>query len=180
MKKSLLLFVAIVVFNQLFLAQEYNVANKLFYSELGGPGVIMSVNFDSRFDSSSQFGLGFRLGVGFGYGEFRSKGFGPFGEYYNYVTRTYYSIPTGLNYVFGKPGSPHTFETGVGVTFLTRRVALYNFGGNGDGNLIGHLSFMYRRIPENGGFSWRIGLTPIIGTSGNLFPMGAIGFGYAF
>jgi hypothetical protein len=35
-------------------------------------------------------------------------------------------------------------------------------------------------MPVNGGFSFRIGLTPIIGTAGELRAMGAIGFGYAF
>jgi hypothetical protein len=39
---------------------------------------------------------------------------------------------------------------------------------------------MYRRIPVNGGFSFRAGFTPIIGTSGDLVPMVALGFGYIF
>ena len=182
MKKSFLFFVAIVglslTFNQSLSAQEETVAGKLFYAELGGPGVIMSANFDARFNPNARLGFGYRLGVGFGVGEFQ-EGINQWG-YTDYVTRTYYSIPLGLNYVLGKPNSPHTFEVGAGVTFLTRKVALYYYDVEKTGNVIGALTFMYRIMPVNGGFSFRVGLTPIIGTGGDLYPMGAIGFGYVF
>ena len=174
MKKLFLILVAIVPFNKLLLAQESEVASKLVYTELGGPGVIMSVNFDSRFDSKSQLGAGVRTGIGFGYKYIYSD------IDYNERTRTYYSIPLCLNYVFGKPDNAHTFEIGGGVTLLTRKISLYCYDSEKPGNLIGHLSFMYRHVPLDGGFSFRIGLTPIVGTSGDLVPMGAIGFGYAF
>jgi len=86
-----------------------------------------------------------------------------------------------LNYVFGKPNSAHTFEVGAGVTYLTHHVALYYYENNKKtGHAIGFLTFMYRKIPVNGGFSFRIGYTPIIGTGGDLMFSGAIGFGFAF
>jgi hypothetical protein len=87
-----------------------------------------------------------------------------------------------LNYVFGKPNSAQTFEVGAGITLLTRKVALYYYGFDEkqSGNAIGAITFMYRIMPVNGGFSFRIGFTPIIGTAGDLFPMGTVGFGYAF
>ena len=183
MKKLLssLIVIAALLFtvNLSLSAQEEHIANKLFYSELGGPGVIMSVNLDSRFSANNRLGFGFRLGTGFGVGNIKDN---QYNGYY-YVRKTYYSIPAGLNYVFGKPNNKHTFEVGAGVTFLTRKVSLYNF--NNDyirkpGHAIGIFTFMYRIMPVEGGFSFRLGLTPIIGTSGDLFPMGAIGFGYAF
>ena len=182
MKKLVLLVVAIVAFNHSLSAQEERVAGKLFYSELGGPGVIMSANFDSRFKSNERLGLGFRLGAGFGYGDVRTvwvdKKYSY--TYTEYIKQTYYSIPAGLNYVFGKPNDPNTFEVGAGVTFLTHKVSLYYRDEKKPGQAIGFLTFMYRRVPVNGGFSFRIGLTPIIGTGGDLMFSGAVGFGYAF
>ena len=181
MKKLVLIVVAIVAFNHSLSAQEERVTGKAFYAELGGPGVYMSMNFDSRFKSNERLGLGFRLGAGFGVRDVETR-FSLGGAVYS-ATRTYYSIPAGLNYVFGKPNSAHTFEIGAGLTLLTRKVALYYWGvrewGN-TGNVIGFFTFMYRLMPVNGGFSFRVGLTPIIGTGGDLLPSGAIGFGYAF
>ena len=179
MKKSISAFVAIALHLSLS-AQDGKIFNKLFYSELGGPGLIMSANFDSRFTPNDRLGLGFRIGTGFAYGDFEEDQPNQYG-YYDYVTRTYYSIPAGLNYVFGKPDSEHTFEVGAGVSILTRKVSLFHYSGSGKpGNAIGFFTFMYRLMPIDGGFSFRVGLTPIIGTSGDLFPMGAIGFGYVF
>jgi hypothetical protein len=152
---------------------------KLFFAEFGGPGVITSFNFDSRFKTGERLGLGYRLGVGFGIYTFDTD---PTGEwpYGNEKTRTFYSIPFGLNYVLGKNYSAHSFEIGAGATFLTRKVSLYYYDVKKPGHFTGYLSFMYRRVPLDGGFTFRVGFTPIIGTSGDLYPMVAIGLGYAF
>jgi len=184
MKKSFSILVAIVglslTLHLSLSAQDGKVANKVFYSELGGPGLIMSANFDSRFTPNERLGLGFRLGAGFAFGDFEDGQPNRYG-YYDRVTRTYYAIPAGLNYVFGKPASAHTFEVGAGVSILTRKAALFYYSYEGKpGNAIGFFTFMYRLMPVDGGFSFRAGLTPIIGTSGDLFPMGAVGFGYVF
>lgn len=182
MKKTISLCILMIglslTFNPLLLAQE-EIAKKLFYAEAGGPGLIMSVNFDARFNSNERLGLGYRLGVGFGFGNVYEKNANQW-DYYDYDVKTYYSFPVGLNYVFGKPNSDHAFEVGAGATFLTHKVALFYYTEEKPGHAIGFFTFMYRKIPVNGGFSWRIGLTPVIGTSGDLYPMGAIGFGYAF
>jgi len=179
MKKIFLVLLAIATLNQLLAAQGERVANRVFYTELGGPGVIMSANFDTRFDSNERLGFGYRLGAGFGYKEEYGRYNNQWG-YYDYVTRTYFSIPAGVNYVFGKPDSNKTFEVGAGLTFLTRKAALYYYNEGKTGYMIGHFTFMYRVMPVDGGFSFRVGLTPMIGTSGNLMPSGAIGFGYVF
>ena len=169
-------FLAIAVFfitvNQSLLAQDNYVANKLFYTELGGPGVIMSANFDGRFKSNARLGFGYRLGAGFGIAKFD--------EEQGRIRRTYYSVPVGLNYVFGMPVSSSTFEVGAGATYLTREVSIFNLDVEKPGNVIGFVSFMYRRMPVDGGFLFRVGFTPIIGTAGDMFPMGAIAIGYAF
>ena len=206
MKKTIsLLAVTILLLtsNPILSAQEQIVAGKLFYTEFGGPSVVMSVNFDSRFQSNSRVGFGYRLGVGYGIEKYEDK----FVEVLknkdlnNYfftgihlilppvnssadivkgATRSLYTVPVGLNYIFGKPNSISNFEVGAGVTFLSRKVSLYKYQLDKPGNMIGYLNFMYRLTPVNGGFSLRIGFTPIIGTAGDLYPMGAFSFGYAF
>ena len=165
-------------------AQEENVAGKIFYTELGGPGVIMSMNFDARFQPNTRIGFGYRIGAGFGIGQFDGKpiSYNDYGgySYYEQVTRSYYSIPVGINYIFGKPNRAPTFEVGAGATFLTRKVSLYNYEMDKPGNVVGFLTFMFRVAPVNGGINFRAGFTPMIGTSGDLFPMAAISLGYAF
>ena len=186
MKKLFSLIITVTVLSmtlhQSLSAQEERIANKLFYTELGGPGVYMSVNFDSRFQSKERLGFGFRLGAGFGVGNIKTRWVDHQWNYTytEYIKRTYYTIPAGLNYVFGKPDSDQTFEVGAGATFLTHQVSLYTREKEKEGHVIGFFTFMYRKMPVNGGYSFRIGLTPIIGTAGELRAMGAIGFGYAF
>jgi len=154
------------------------IAGKMFYAELGGQGVLMSVNWDARFKPNTRLGFGYRVGVGFGIGEFRED----YSPYYGYesVTKAYYTIPVGINYVLGKPNTASAFEVGAGATFLTRKVSLYDYNTNKEGHFIGTLVFMYRLSPVNGGFAFRVGFTPMIGTAGDFFPMGAISFGYVF
>jgi len=180
--KKLFLIIAIALINQSLAAQEEGVTGKLFYTEAGGPGAILSANFDSRFKSNERLGFGYRVGVGFGVGPVRHRWTD---NQHNYIyaedlTQTYYSVPVGLNYVFGRPDSEKTFEVGAGVTFLTHYVSLYCRGERKPGHLIGFITFMYRMIPIDGGFSFRVGLTPILGTGGDLRSSAAIGFGYKF
>ena len=188
MKKSfslLTITVLLLAVNPLLSAQEEFVAGKLFYVELCGPGVVMSANFDSRFKSNSRVGFGYRFGVGFGVNKFEDKLVeiledGNFSSYHEGVTRPSYSFPIGLNYLFGKPRRISTFEVGGGVTLLSRKVSLYNWELDKPGHVIGYFSLMYRLAPANGGLSLRVGITPIIGTAGDLYPTGAVSLGYAF
>ncbi len=193
MKKINLFFAVFMLgFTSLFAQTNQDVEtpsnNKLFYVELGGPGVIMSMNYDMRFNPNSRLGLGVRVGAGFGVAEFDKNTGRQYhyenyydGGYYNNVeTHSYYSFPVQINYVFGREHSASTFEIGGGASFLTRKVSLYNYDSTQEGHVIGGLSFMYRLQPVRGGFSLRVGFTPIIGTAGDLFPMGGISLGYAF
>lgn len=183
MKKNLVLLVFtgfLLIPGQLSLAQE-TVANKLFYAELGGTGVIMSANWDARFSSNSRLGLGYRLGIGFNTGRFPDKQVSDsYGTYYENVIRTIYAFPVGLNYVLGKENRASTFEIGAGATILARKTSLFNYELEKQGHVIGFCNFIYRLMPVNGGFSLRVGFTPLIGTAGDLYPMAAIALGYAF
>ena len=180
-----------IIDNQSLTAQNKTAEGKLFYYELGGPGVVMSVNFDSRFKPNTRYGFGYRLGFGAippfddtDNGSGNSSGviniFKVFDSIYESVTKSNYTFPAGINYVFGRPDKASVFEIGAGITYLSRKASLFNWEVKKEGNVIGHLSFMYRITPLNKGFSFRGGFTPMIGTAGDLFPMGGVSFGYAF
>lgn len=155
---------------------------KQFFTEAGGPGVIFSANFDSRFKSSTRLGWGFRAGLGFTIVEYEEQVVSPEGSAINftYKTRSVATLPVGINYLFGKPESANMFEVGAGITVLSRKASVLNYSDYKEGNLLGHFNFMYRRQPIDGGFSWRIGFTPVINPDGDIFPFGAVSLGYAF
>lgn len=164
--------------NQSVTAQDEIKASKALYAEFGGGGIIMSMNYDQRFISQSKSGLGYRIGVGFGIYNYKEI---VDNNHYSY-RRSTYNIPVGLNYVFGRADLSSSFEVGFGATFLTRKMAIdyFNSYEKQYGHFLGFLNFMYRRMPVNGGYNFRVGFTPLINASGDLVPMGAVSFGYAF
>lgn len=131
---------------------------KSVYVELGGPG-LASVNYDMRF-TGGESGIGGRIGIG---------GIYAFGAG---IT----TIPIGLNYLFGNGGSNY-FELGAGYTPVIASSAIGEtiFAGS-----FGHIHFGYRLQPQDNGFTFRAGITPLIG-QGIFFPFyGSISFGYKF
>ena len=155
-----------------------------FIAEVGGPGVLFSVNYDTRFKKES-FGLGGRIGVGFTTG-FKGTDyvFDPINNYWysNGRGRTVSSltIPVQLNYLFGKAGSKSALEVGAGATYVGKYSDFFNDERDPrKSRIIGTTSFMYRRIPTNGGFSWRVGFTPVISNSLIQFS-GAASVGFNF
>jgi hypothetical protein len=156
-------------------AQESNTGNtvKQFYTELGGPGILFSANMDSRFKALTRLGWGFRAGFGFTLVDQQTSNYG-------YRTRSVATFPLGINYLFGKSGSPHMFEVGGGVTILSRKSSILNYNERKEGYFLGHFDFMYRRQPPEGGFCWRIGMTPLINPDGDIVPFGAVGLGFSF
>lgn len=147
-----------------------------FYAELGGPGILFSANYDGRFNKS-HLGLGGRVGVGFvttWQEEFDQNGNWNSNDQVSVVT-----FPAQLNYIFGKNNSPHTFEVGAGVTVLGRKLNVLDFDMDDKASVFGTFSFMYRRQPIDGGFTWRIGFTPLV-ANGFIQPFAAVGVGYNF
>lgn len=144
----------------------------VFYAELGGPGILFSANYDRRF-TNSHLGVGGRIGLGFvsGYILPDSNGF--------WDPSSVVTVPVQLNYIFGKPNSPHTFEVGAGVTFAGKKIEVFDFYDDKASSIFGTASFMYRRQPINGGFTWRAGFTPII-AKGYIQAFGGVGVGYSF
>lgn len=148
-------------------------AQSSFYAELGGPGILFSANIDRRFKPSS-LGWGARVGLGFVSGYLQDD---PYGSYYN--PSSVVTVPVQVNYIFGKGNSPHTFEVGAGFTFAGRKLNVFDYTDGSGTRFFASTSFMYRRQPVNGGFSWRIGFTPLI-AKGYIQPTGGVSVGFNF
>ena len=151
------------------------VPNKSFFAELGGPGVLFSANFDTRF-KNSPLGLGGRIGIGFVTAD--EANYDPVSGY-DYRSRSVITVPVQLNYLFGKPNSLSAFEIGIGATYIGKKLDILDYYEDEATQLLGTASFMYRRMPKDGGFSWRIGFTPLF-ANGLIQPFGAASIGYNF
>lgn len=135
---------------------------KGYYLEVGGAGLAISANYDSRFGKERN-GWGYRVGVG----GFVSGG--------NKVI----TVPFQVNYLIGEHSS--MFELGAGTTFL-------NSTGDNKGKtwefdkitgFVATGSIGYRYQPEHKGINFRIAFTPILYDEG-VIPAGGISIGYTF
>jgi hypothetical protein len=179
MKKTLLLFFVSILSAYGLHAQSGTKAipgRTSFYAELGGPGILFSANIDTRF-KPTHLGWGGRAGIGFVTAS--ESEYNPQTGYSSYEDASVITVPVQVNYIFGKPSSPHTFEVGGGLTYAGRKLDIMNFYDEKQSNLFGTFSFMYRRQPVEGGFTWRIGFTPLV-ARGYIQPFGAASVGYSF
>jgi len=189
MKKLLLAF-ALLLSSFAAFAQDQHLPTRSVFAELGGSGLAYSFNYDFRFDSTRMDSWGMRVGVGG----------------YNIDGDSFYSLPVLVNRLYGK--GPHYFEVGAGVTLFGMDEDSYSYcsagfvDGNGmyvctntvvetfersfilpvDGSpsLMGTMNFGYRKVPVDGGLTWRVNLTPIFNTNGFWPLFAGIGIGYAF
>lgn len=185
--KNLFSLVLILFSIQFAFAQdEKTVPTKSVYFELGGPGMAYSLNYDFRFDKTNMNSWGMRVGAG---------ALGVSGE------DTFFSVPVMVNRLYGK--GPHYFEIGMGATFLaytqgandfrdcvpgtsgctgSKVESQYNFllPIDGSPSVMGTMNFGYRRVPENGGFTWKINVNPVFNNNGFWPLFGGVGIGYAF
>jgi len=181
MQKFLFLVYVICFFDIVSFSQESK-ANRTntpyrssFYAEVGGPGILFSANIDTRFKPSS-FGWGFRGGLGFVTGYEVTTPVNGINEYEETSAMT---ILAQLNYVFGKYESPGSFEVGAGATYAGKELEFMNFYDDKTSKFFGTFSFMYRRQPPNGGFSWRAGFAPLFAKD-YVQASGAVSLGYNF
>ena len=153
-----------------------------FFAELGGPGILFSANIDRRFTKSA-YGFGGRIGLGFvtGYDIVTNTNPTPTYPYYNDRQRSVVTVPIQINYILGKPSSVSALEIGAGVTIAGKKLNIFDdfYSTNKGSSVFGTASFMYRRMPKDGGFSWRVGFSPIF-TGGYIQPSGAVSVGYNF
>ncbi|MEZ4883802.1 MAG: hypothetical protein R3E32_03610 [Chitinophagales bacterium] len=133
-------------------------AQAIFFEVLGA-GLTYSFNYDTRFNQTRD-GLGIRAGISY-IGDIEEGGI--------------MTIPVQINHLMGKDNK--YFELGIGATYATAT----GFLGDGDDNtVVGTMTFGYRLQPEDGGFLFRVSVTPVL-VEGVFFPyFGGISFGYAF
>jgi hypothetical protein len=190
MKKVFLLVFAAIVVSLASFAQEAPLPYRSIFVEVGGAGLPYSFNYDIRFDKTKMDSWGMRVGIG------------------GYATRndSFFSLPFMVNKLYGK--SSHYFEIGLGATIFgfdenDYRTCVNGFvdqNGNficnsyetyksnyefilpvdGSPSVMGTMNFGYRKIPVDGGFTWRINLTPIFNNNGFWPLFAGLGFGYSF
>lgn len=159
-------------------------------AELFGAQNSFGVNYDARFKGNS--GLGYRVGIGYGYGETNTF----FGE----ETVKGVGVPVELNYLLGKKNNK--FEVGVGTSLGVYHVnethtyyyaptpeypdgliEEYKVNGNRFGYFVfGTIGYRYQR-PN--GFVFRVGISPSVNFGDKyglnkslLYPY--VGFGWSF
>lgn len=161
MKKTIIAIV-LGVFLMAFSSQKSSAqSNKAFFVELLGNGLIFSANYDMRFKKETN-GWGARLGIGY-VGSVDGDG--------GVVT-----IPLLINNLLGKDGK--YFEVGAGITYLSSSADF--IGDNNASDIVGTMTFMYRKQPLDGGFMWKIGFTPIL-ADGVFVPYWfGVGLGYSW
>ena len=162
MRSFLILLLASISFQQIT-AQRLNDPKpesgraSCVFGEFGGNGLVFSANYDTRF-KQSQSGPGGRIGIGF---------FG--GDGGGIVT-----FPIGLNFLNGRNGN--YFETGLGITIVT--ITGSDFGGITGSVIVPSVGYRYQSMTE--GFTGRVAITPLIGTSGGFAFWAGISAGYKF
>jgi len=179
----------IILFSLLFSLNYFGVnaqevATQSIFVELGGAGLPYSVNYDFRFDKTRIDSWGMRIGAG---GWAVKDG--------DYSSTSILTIPLQFTRLLGK--DKHYFEVGGGATYIRYQrtytdwwqthnpVRTTNEWGfildTGETpTLMGTLNLGYRRIPTDGGFTFRVNLNPIFNHNG-FWPLWfGIGFGYAF
>ena len=133
-------------------------AKNAFYVELLGNGLLLSANYDVRI--ANKFGV--RAGIGY-VGSTEGEG-------------GILTVPVMGNFLLGNNG--RYFEVGAGITYVSGNSDIFN--DDGFSSILGTLSFMYRRQPVDGGFMWKIGLTPFL-AEGIFVPYWAgVGIGYCW
>jgi hypothetical protein len=156
MKKLIISFVLLTMAISGMNAQTRN----SIFAELGGQGLLFTFNYDARF-LKKESGPGYRVGVG----------------YMKMDDNSTLTIPVSFNYLLGKKSK--FLELGLGGTLANAKL----FDSGSGLQVFGTMSFCYRYQPTDGGFSYRIGLSPVFGVQGGgfFFPyFGGISVGYSF
>jgi hypothetical protein len=139
-------------------ANSQNARNSI-YAEFGGNGAFYSLNYEMRFNNQND-GLGGRAGFGFL----------PTG------TGSILSMPLMVNYLKGK--NSNYLELGLGVTYLSVD-DLLGFLETDVSTWLSTATIGYRRQALDGGFLFKVGVTPFYNEGGVHFWSG-LGVGYAF
>jgi hypothetical protein len=179
MAKRLLVVLCMLLILQ---AQAQDDATRSVFVEVGGPSLVYSFNYDFRFEENLD-AWGMRVGAG---------GFKVNDE-------SLFTLPVQVTRILGK--DKNYFEVGAGFTFINYSSTFTVYTDPYDPNnvrqvtnkdydfildigrtpsLLGTLNIGYRRIPEDGGFTYRINVTPLFTTKGFWPLFAGVGLGYAF
>lgn len=134
------------------------------FVELGGPGLLFSANYDTRF-ANKRDGIGGRVGAG----------------YIAVDGSSIFTLPVQANYLLGKEGK--YFEIGLGATYVglsddADEDEFLSF--DNTSAFIGTMTFGYRYQPVAGGFNFRASINPIFNDSAFIPYFAGISFGYSF
>ena len=132
------------------------------FLEVGGPGLALTVNYDSRFGNRRDK-WGYRVGAG----------------YYNTGANSVASVPLQINYLYGSGSS--FLEVGAGTTFLNSKGSTKGtfFQFDNITGFIGTASLGYRYQQDNGGINFRIAFVPLFYDEGVILE-GGLSVGYTF
>ncbi len=160
MKKKFLIYCLFITIAANLKAQT---AGKSMYVELGGPGLIASVNYDTRF-TKTLTGFGGRLGIGVVTDFFSSA-----------VT-----VPVEVNYLVGKDSGQHFLELGAGTTFIGgSEIVLGSKEPSRFYPFIEHVTVGYRYNSIRSDFVVHAIICPFFSSNGFQFWAG-VGFGQKF
>ena len=145
-------------------------ANNNIFAELGGNGLLYSVNYERElFDS--WYG---RLGVG--YISSSAKDLDN-----NHIKASAVTLPLMVSKMFGD--GDHKFELGIGGTIVSVSASIKADSSDllsGAGTrVVATGTIGYRYMPKDSGVMFKAGITPWY-SNGNFFPGVGIGLGYSF
>jgi hypothetical protein len=146
-------------------------AKNAIYVDLLGPGVVYSLNYDREIfdDVSARIGISY-LSVS------ASDGLG------ESAASSYLSIPITASYL-GIGSKSNMLEVGGGVAIISYKgeAVVDTEGAEEDGTLLAMTALVgYRHQPADGGFVFRVGLSPMMVFSSGFLPWGYLSLGAAF
>lgn len=124
--------------------EKYSNSRKSIFGEVLGNSPGISVNYDQRFKTDRNGGLGFRVGIGVG----KLDGFRP-------------TFPVALNYILGD--GRNGLETGIGIT---PKIAFNKSPDESTLEVLGFLNLGYRFQPLRDGLMFRLTYTPTVNNEG--------------
>jgi hypothetical protein len=131
-----------------------NITPQALFANIGGSALLISVNYDRRFEKRTD-GLGFKVGVNIT----------PYGS----SGVDIYAL--GINHLFGNNKNGKFLETGINYTFVSSK--------NNKPYSFPSLNLGYRSQPVNGGRFFAVGLSPML-IKNNFFPLPYISGGFNF
>jgi hypothetical protein len=154
--------------------QEVRKANNVIFLELGGNGLVYSINYERIFGDSD-----FSVRAGFSY-----ISLGASSSNTSTASVSLLTFPVLGNYYVGSAN--HKLQLGAGLTFMQASAS----AGSSSGSLVTASGFVpaptlvigYRYIPAKGGFAFSVGFTPFVipGNDRVLFPWAGMSFGGVF